>query len=227
MKKFIIGICAVISCVAMCSCGHQDQDNPLSGKDTDERIIMSLEKTYPEHIFQVVKKYGLQDDEYYGVYKDEKGLKFKADNILYNNRYHFGCYDEYLSEILKKQNIIEKASDAAKKYGYKFDYDQENEALTIEITMSDSLTPEAVAIMLKEVLDSVKIPVVQRGDEVFSTGVVNYFSSPKMIDIGYDFITDDGRSLAFDGVEFMEQDASVEELSVNIQKRLDEARRNL
>ena len=93
--------------------------------------------------------------------------------------------------------------------------------------MSDSLTPEAVAIMLKEVLDSVKIPVVQRGDEVFSTGVVNYFSSPKMIDIGYDFITDDGRSLAFDGVEFMEQDASVEELSVNIQKRLDEARRNL
>ena len=33
------------------------EDNPLSGKNTDERIIMCLEEEYPEHDFVVVESF--------------------------------------------------------------------------------------------------------------------------------------------------------------------------
>lgn len=34
-----------------------DNDNPLSGKSTDERIIMSLKDTYPEHTFSAINSF--------------------------------------------------------------------------------------------------------------------------------------------------------------------------
>ena len=39
-----------------------NSDNPLSGKDTDERIIMCLEEEYPEHDFVIVESYNKEND---------------------------------------------------------------------------------------------------------------------------------------------------------------------
>ena len=36
--------------------------NPLSGKNTDERIIMCLEEEYPEHDFVVVESFNKEND---------------------------------------------------------------------------------------------------------------------------------------------------------------------
>lgn len=35
-------------------------NNPLSGKDTDQRIVMCLNNAYPEHNFKVVKSFDKQ-----------------------------------------------------------------------------------------------------------------------------------------------------------------------
>ena len=50
---------------------HSDKDNPLHGKDTDERIVMCLENAYPEHNFKVVKSFDKQKNE--GLFEDENG----------------------------------------------------------------------------------------------------------------------------------------------------------
>ena len=80
----------------------------FAGANREERIIMSLEKTYPEHTFQIVKPYDKYNGNYYAVCEDEKGIQFKVHTIMYDNRYHFGCYDQYLVEIEKKGNFINK-----------------------------------------------------------------------------------------------------------------------
>ena len=63
MKKTGIFLLVLLLCVFSTGCsemiklvnGTAGEENPLSGKNTDERIIMCLEQTYPEHTF----KYGL------------------------------------------------------------------------------------------------------------------------------------------------------------------------
>ncbi|MDU0946187.1 MAG: hypothetical protein E7A65_07280 [Anaerococcus vaginalis] len=56
MKKIILGLVTVILISLFSVCGlKRDEDNPLSGKDTDQRILMCLNKAYPEHNFKVVK----------------------------------------------------------------------------------------------------------------------------------------------------------------------------
>ena len=126
MKKFIIGMMCIVICITSYSCVFRDKNNPLSGKSTEERTIMALEKAYPGHKFKMVKKFDTYNGNYYGVFKDENGLKFKVDNIIYNNIYHFGCEDEYLVEILKQEDFIEIASKIARKYGYTMKIDDEN-----------------------------------------------------------------------------------------------------
>ena len=63
MRKRISSVLLIIGiCLSATACSSirlfsnimdyiTDNDNPLSGKNTDERIIMSLEETYPEHYF--------------------------------------------------------------------------------------------------------------------------------------------------------------------------------
>ena len=63
MGKRIISVLLIVGiCLSVTACSPvenlfdimnrvTDNDNPLSGKSTDERIIMSLKDTYPEHTF--------------------------------------------------------------------------------------------------------------------------------------------------------------------------------
>ena len=78
--------------------------NPLSGKNTDERIIMCLQQTYPEHTFSIVTPFDKDAD--CGIYSDENGVEFSVSKIIYNNTYHFGCSDNYLKTLLEEQGYI-------------------------------------------------------------------------------------------------------------------------
>lgn len=54
--------------------------NPLSGKNTDERIIMCLQQTYPEHTFSIVTPFDKDAD--CGIYSDENGVEFSVSKII-------------------------------------------------------------------------------------------------------------------------------------------------
>ena len=70
-----------------------NSDNPLSGKDTDERIIMCLEEEYPEHDFVVVESFNKENDS--GKFEDKNGIEFTVHGLIYDNTYHFGCRNDY------------------------------------------------------------------------------------------------------------------------------------
>ena len=69
MRKRISSVLLIIGiCLSATACSSirlfsnimdyiTDNDNPLSGKNTDVRIIMSLEETYPEHTFSVIDSF--------------------------------------------------------------------------------------------------------------------------------------------------------------------------
>ena len=65
MKKMGTILMILLLCMAFSGCSEigklvqdvDNSDNPLSGKDTDERIIMCLEEEYPEHDFVIVESY--------------------------------------------------------------------------------------------------------------------------------------------------------------------------
>lgn len=75
----ICAILAVIVCLSLTGCSEiikllhdsVDSDNPLSGKDTNERIIMRLEKVYPEHTFSVVESFDKKRTKGYFMMKME------------------------------------------------------------------------------------------------------------------------------------------------------------
>ena len=69
--KKIVSVILSLSLVFMVSGCHSDKDNPLHGKDTDERIVMCLENAYPEYNFKVVKSFDKQKNE--GLFEDENG----------------------------------------------------------------------------------------------------------------------------------------------------------
>ena len=55
MKKLYSIFFFLIGIVCLVGCGQKD--NPLKGKNTDERILMCLEKEYPEHDFETVESW--------------------------------------------------------------------------------------------------------------------------------------------------------------------------
>ena len=65
----------LLLCISLSGCSELDklvsdmnsEDNPLSGKNTDERIIMCLEEEYPEHDFVVVESFNKEND--FGKFK--------------------------------------------------------------------------------------------------------------------------------------------------------------
>ena len=69
--KKIVSVILSLSLVFMVSGCQSDKDNPLHGKDTDERIVMCLENAYPEYNFKVVKSFDKQKNE--GLFEDENG----------------------------------------------------------------------------------------------------------------------------------------------------------
>ena len=188
MKKF--------SCILLCSfialnilgCAAK---GTFAGANRSERIIMSLEKTYPEHTFQIVNPYGKYNGNYYAVCEDEKGIQFKVHTIMYDNIYHFGCFDEYLVEILKKENFFNKADEIAEKHGYVMDYDEDNQSLALEINIDNAVDISDVTETIVEILNAAPtLPEVNYPDTTFSTGVENYFTDPEMYHLLYEFMTE-------------------------------------
>ena len=162
-KLYCILLCGFIV-LSVLGCADKDT---FAGANREERIIMSLEKTYPEHTFQIVKPYD----------KD--------------NRYHFGCYDQYLVEIEKKGNFINKTAEIAKKHGYDIRYDEDNQTLALVIDVDHTVDTSDVTETIVEILNAAPtLPEIDYPDTTFSTGVENYFSEPEMYKLLYDFVTE-------------------------------------
>lgn len=181
MKKFILGLVAIMLISLFSSCGlKRDEDNPLSGKDTDKRILMCLNKAYPEHNFKAVKSFDRQKNE--GMIEDENGIKFKVRDLIYDNIYHFACRDEYLAIILKKEDFFKKAKKiVVEKYGQKFIYDESVMAIEIIYDDNNKITTDKISQMIIEVLNIAKTPkLIYPENQEFSTGVVNYYTLPAL-----------------------------------------------
>lgn len=83
MRKRISSVLLIIGiCLSATACSSirlfsnimdyiTDNDNPLSGKNTDKRIIMSLEETYPEHTFSVIDSFDNEKGEGFFLMKAE------------------------------------------------------------------------------------------------------------------------------------------------------------
>ena len=171
----------LLLCTAFSGCSEigklvrdvNNPDNPLSGKNTDERIIMCLQQTYPEHTFNIVTPF--DKDEGCGVYSDENGVEFSVSKIIYNNTYHFGCSDDYLKTILENQNYIDKVENIVKKYNLSYKYN--DSIVRINTSVNDEMPDVSTAIY--EILNCVNVPeVIWPKEQGFSTGVVNYYTTP-------------------------------------------------
>ena len=171
--------------IVLAGCGiKSDKDNLLKGKDTDERIVMCLEKTYPEHQFKTIESFDMKNNQ--GIYSDENGIKFRVTNLTFNNRYHFGCRDEYLFTLLVQQNYFESAKKILKEYDLSIV--EEELGISTQIELKDDTDISIIAQMIHEVLNCVDIPkVIFPKEQGFSTGQVNYYSVPKWDIVRCDF----------------------------------------
>jgi len=192
MKKYLF-VLIILCLLGEVGCGRNNADNPLSGKNTDERVIMCLEETYPEHKFKVVESFDKSKDS--GIYADENGLEFEVHNLVYDNAKHFGCYDEYLTTILERENFILKATEIVEKYSQSFVYDQDY--ISVDISIEDieakKIKMEDVATMILEVLNCVTIPEVVLPESAggFSTNVINYYCEPTWGRLVFSFKNDE------------------------------------
>ena len=131
MKKIGMILMILLLCTAFSGCSEigklvrdvNNPDNPLSGKNTDERIIMCLEEEYPEHDFVIVESYNKENDS--GKFQDENGIEFTVHGLVYDNTYHFGCRNDYLKVLLESQDYLKEVSDIAEEYGFSVDYSEE------------------------------------------------------------------------------------------------------
>lgn len=182
MKRIIGGLIMVmlISLLSGCGLKKANADNALTGKDTDQRIIMCLQNAYPDHEFKVVKSFDKQKNE--GIFEDENGLEFKVRDLIYNNTYHFGCRDEYLSTILKNEDFFEKAKKMVEeKYGQKLVYNKNTMSIDIIYDDNNQITTDEISQLVQEVLNIVDTPKVKYpADREFSTNVVNYYTLPAL-----------------------------------------------
>ena len=230
LKKLYI-IFITMMCLSLTGCSELfkllhdslNSDNPLSGKDTDERIIMCLESAYPGHTFSVVEPFDKKADS--GTFCDENGIEFSVHSLLYDNVYHFGCEDDYLATLLENESFVLKANDIASKYGCHItESGIESGIIDIE-PLQDSLndyTFKEYAQMVSEVLNVVDVPeVVGPETTEFSTGVINYYTRPCMSILTYYPITyKDSKTAA--KFYFEDKDLSVEQLEQRFEDTLKE-----
>lgn len=220
-KKKCVKCFVVMLSIVLTGCGMKSgKDNPLANKDTDERIIMCLQKTYPEHQFETIETYEIKRNQ--GIYVDENGVKFKVTNITYNNRYHFGCRDEYLFTLLNQQNYVEEIKKILENYNLQIT--KEELGISVLVELNSNTDVPVIAQAVYEVLNSVDVPeVVFPKQQGFSTGEVNYYSVPKWGIFRCDF--EDKSIEVTDGEQFYFEDKS---LSVTeIEKRLNDITREI
>ena len=188
----------LLLCISLSGCSElaklvsdmNSEDNPLSGKNTDERIIMCLEEEYPEHDFVVVEypehdfvvveSFNKEND--FGKFEDENGIEFTVHGLVYDNTYHFGCRNDYLKILLEQQDYLSKINTIAEEYGFSVDYS--DETIGIEGNKNENESDidaiDRISKMLQRILNSVDTPqiVYPKAAGSFSTGEVNYYSVP-------------------------------------------------
>ena len=104
--------------------------------------------------------------------------------MVYNDEYHFGVTDYYAATRLKEVGYVEKAEKIAGNYGYKlgdvsYGYDHFLQIDTIQI--DDDTDTEHIAKAVKEILNCVEMPKVNRPIKTsFSTKEVGFHSNPVM-----------------------------------------------
>ena len=176
----------LLLCVSLSGCSEivkllndtNSEDNPLSGKNTDERIIMCLEEEYPEHDFVVVESFNKENDS--GKFEDENGMEFKVHGLVYDNTYHFGCRNDYLKGLLEKQDYLNEVSDIAEEYGFNVDYSEETIGIEGDGKENSSDLIVRISEMVQKILNSVETPQITYPKEAgsFSTGKINFYSIP-------------------------------------------------
>ena len=116
------------------------------------------------------------------IFEDENGISFKVRDLIYNNTYHFGCRDEYLSTILKNENFFEKAKKVVEeKYGQKLVYNENTMSIDIIYDDNNQITTDEISQLVQEVLNIVDTPKVKYpAEREFSTNVVNYYTLPAL-----------------------------------------------
>ena len=178
MKKLYSIFFFLIGIVCLVGCGQKA--NPLKGKNTDERILMCLEKEYPEHDFETVESFNRETDS--GIFKDEEGREFAVHGLVYDNTYHFGCRNDYLKILLEQQDYLSKINTIAEEYGFNVDYSEETIGIDGNKNENESDTDsiDRISKMLQRILNSVDTPqiVYPKAAGSFSTGEINYYSVP-------------------------------------------------
>lgn len=221
MKKVIVLVLSIA--FGLSGCGFSvDTDNPLRGKSTEERIIMSLEKTYPEHTFTMVKEFS----DGYAICADEDGLEFLVDTMIYNNTYHFGCYDKYFKEVLFQQDYLSNVERIAEENAYGIEYDEENETITLEVDIvNHDVDLRHVIETSLQILNSVEyVPQVVYPETGFSTRVVNYYTIPEMYNLNIFFLSSASKEvMTCRGISFSERDMDVEILVERMEEALQTA----
>ena len=192
----------------------------LMGKSTDERIIICLEKTYPEHKFQIVEKFNSSIG--YGIYADENGTEFKVHNILRNNNYHFACTDEYLNTLLEEQEYIKCLNEIDEKYESSISYLDTD--VSIKVNLNESTDLYSVADMILDILNSVDTPqIVFPEKQGFSTGELNYYSYPHGDIIACDFVDEENVIREYVLFHFSDKEKSSEDIVQMLKDRVVES----
>lgn len=221
MRRNINMIVIVLSVVLLSGCSilgsRREPDNPLSGRSTDERIILALEKVYYEHKFTTIKPYGKQEDgKKYAVCADENGVEFKVTGFLYNNIFHFGCEDGYCAAILRKNNFLERAKEIANRDGYQdVTLDEETQGVSINVTISDWNRTEfekVIGTLVKMIDITEEIPKRAPIRTGFSTGKVNYYTLPTMTGVCVHFLDEKGEQVDLVFVYYTDRGKTVEQL---------------
>ena len=215
-SKLIVLLLIILTFLSGC------RKTPLSDKSIDEKVVMCLEDTYPEHQFYVVHSYDLSKDE--GTYKDEDGVEFNVHNILRNTNYHFGCTDEYFSTLLSRQNYMQILEDIDSRYDAKIICIEED--VSIEVDLYEEVNLQNVAEMIFEILNSVEIPKMIFPEKTsFSTGELNYYTYPNGDVIACDFVDEERVIRGYVLFQFSERETSVEDiisaLSIKYQELLE------
>lgn len=215
-RRFAALLCVLcLWCVLLSGCSVPRENNPLDGKDTDERVILCLEDNYPEHQFTTVRPF----DGSRGIYADENGLECEAYSLEYDNTCHFGVTDSYFAGCLERAGFAEAADAVLREYGFALAEDSmayDGSAATQAIPVDDGLDTRALAEAVKRVLNCVETPRLVMPDNTgFSTGQVSFHSIPEMGSFLVEL--ECSGHTAFQSFAFSEKDSPVE----RIQRKLD------
>jgi len=178
---------------------------------------MCLELRYPEHQFTIIEPFDRETES--GIYADESGREFEVHNLLYNNSKHFGCYDEYLSTILREQDFEKKALQIGVQYGQRIEVDSSIISIDfwIEDILEGRLSLKEAAEIILEILNCVDTPKVTRlEEEGFSTNEINYYTKPVWGGVVFGF-ENRGDTLGVGyHIRFCEKDESVEKIEIKL-----------